>query len=318
MYKSDDSGQVHPFHMTHYTARAIGKVGLIIVEATGIEPRGRITDRDLGLWEDDQIFGHKALVDSCKAYGSKMALQLAHAGRKSECKKSTPVAPSALAFSPNAPYKMPKELSVDEIEDIKQSFINAAKRAQEARYDMIELHSAHGYLLFEFLSPLTNKRTDSYGGSLENRCRLTCEIATLIKQNVDIPLIVRISADEWMSEGWNVDDSIYLSQKLQKLGVDVMHISSGGNHLNPTNPPSFEPFYQCHYAKKIKQNIDIPVIAVGLITTGKQGEKMLEDGVCDLVAYGRELLRDANFCFQASKELQVDGIIDSSYARAYL
>ncbi|EAT14223.1 NADH:flavin oxidoreductase/NADH oxidase [Desulfuromonas acetoxidans] len=317
MYQSDDTAQVKDFHKYHYTARALGGIGLIVVEATGIEGRGRISDYDLGIWTDAQMRTHKELVDECHKFGAKMALQIAHAGRKSEVKTTIPVAPSAIAFSQEVPYKKPEALTLEGIEEIKELFADAAVRAQNAGYDIIELHAAHGYLLCEFLSPLTNQRQDRYGGSLENRCRIVLETVKAIKEKVDIPLMVRISADEWMENGWKVEDSIYLSKELEKIGVAAMHISAGGNHEVVDHLPAFEPLYQCDYAQKIKQAVSIPVIAVGLITTPQQGEGILKNGMCDFVAYGRELLRSPNFVFQAAKLFEEKDHIEQSYLRAY-
>lgn len=317
MYKSDDSGEIKSFHKHHYISRAIGGVGLIIVEATAIEPRGRISSADLGLWDDSQIIKHKELNKECHEFGAKTALQIAHAGRKSTVADSTPIAPSPIAFSENPPFKTPKEATIEDINDIKKKFVEAALRAQKADYDAIELHAAHGYFICEFLSPLSNKRDDIYGGSLENRCRLVLEIAKEIKNRVNLPLIVRISADEWMSEGWNIDDSIYLCKEFEKIGVDAVHVSSGGNHENVDKMPKLDPLYQSDYAKDIKKNINIPVIAVGLITTAKEGEYLLENGFCDFAAYGRELLRSPNFVFYAAKDLDEKTLIDASYVRAF-
>ena len=317
MYQSDDTAQVKDFHQYHYTARALGGVGLIIVEATGVEGRGRISDYDLGIWTDAQMLTHKELVEECHKFGAKMALQIAHAGRKSEVKETVPVAPSAIAFSQEAPYKKPEKLTLEGLETIKALFIDAAVRAQNAGYDIIELHAAHGYLLCEFLSPLTNQREDIYGGNLKNRCRIVLEIAKAIIEKIDIPLMVRISADEWMENGWNVEDSIYLSKELEKIGVAAMHISAGGNHEVVDHLPAFEPLYQCDYAQKIKEALSIPVIAVGLITTPQQGEEILGNDVCDFVAYGRELLRSPNFVFHAAQSFDEKNTIEHSYLRAY-
>ncbi|WP_263831823.1 NADH:flavin oxidoreductase/NADH oxidase [Sulfurospirillum oryzae] len=317
MYKAKEDGEVTPFHLTHYTARAIGGVGLIIVEATAVEPRGRISDNDIGLWDDAHIEGHQKLVTLAHSYGTKMAVQLAHAGRKSICKETTPVAPSPLLFSETGGYKRPHELSLEEIAEIKTHFVEAAGRAHQAGYDMLELHAAHGYLLCEFLSPLTNQRCDRYGGSLENRCALVVEIAEAIVHATPLPLIVRISADEWMSEGWNVTDSIKLSKALQNVGVTIIHVSAGGNHEKQTHIPSIVPLYQAGYAKTIRENVGIPTIAVGLITTAKEGEKLLKEGFCDLVAYGRELLRNPNFIYYAAKEQGLKELIEVSYSRAF-
>jgi len=317
MYQSDDTAQVKDFHKYHYTARALGGVGLIVVEATGVEGRGRISDNDLGIWTDVQMRTHKELVDECHKFGAKMALQIAHAGRKSEVKATIPVAPSAIAFSQEAPYKKPVALTLEGIEKIKELFADAAVRAQNAGYDIIELHAAHGYLLCEFLSPLTNQREDIYGGSLENRCRIVLETAKAITKEINIPLMVRISADEWMENGWDIDDSIYLSEELEKIGVAAIHVSAGGNHEVVDRMPAFEPLYQCEYAQKIKAAVSIPVIAVGLITTPQQGEEILENGICDFVAYGRELLRSPNFVFHAAQAFDKKDLIEPSYLRAY-
>lgn len=318
MYKSDDSAKVKPFHSLHYTSKALGNVGLIIVEATAVEARGRISNNDLGIWEDFQLSGHKSLVKQVHDFGSKIAIQLAHAGRKSLVKQTNPVAPSSIPFDINSEFKVPEALNLEEINLIKQKFLDSAKRAKEAGYDILELHAAHGYLLCEFLSALTNKREDIYGGSLENRCRLTLEISQLLKEEIDLPLIVRISASEWKTNGWDIDDSIYLSKELEKLGVDCIHVSAGGNQKEPDLMPELLPLYQCDYAKKIKENINIPVIAVGLITTAKQGESLLENKSCDFVAYGRELLRNPNLVFKFAKEFNETQLIESSYLRAYL
>lgn len=317
MYKSDNSGELKIFHKTHYLTRAIGGVGFIIVEATAIEPRGRISDADLGLWEDSQIIQHQELNKDIHFFGAKTAIQIAHAGRKSTVKDTTPIAPSAIAFSDEEPFRTPISATLEDIENIKKLFIKTAIRAKNADYDAIELHAAHGYLLCEFLSPLSNKREDIYGRTLENRCRLVLEIAKEIKEKVDLPLIVRISADEWMNEGWNISDSIYLSKELEKLGVDAIHVSSGGNLEKTNKTPKIEALYQSNWAKQIKKEINIPVIAVGLITTAIEGEKLLEENYCDFVAYGRELLRSPNFAFYAASEFKEKGKINSSYQRAF-
>lgn len=317
MFKSDETGEIKNFHKYHYVARAIGGVGFIIVEATAIEPKGRITNNDLGLWNEFQIKKHKNLNKELHKFGAKTAIQIAHAGRKSVATKTTPIAPSPIAFSSEKPFKTPKELSLKEIKNIKDLFLQACLRAKKANYDAIELHAAHGYLLNEFLSPLSNKREDLYGGSLENRCRLVVEIAKKVKEKINLPLLVRISADEWMSDGWNINDSIYLSKELEKAGVDCIHVSSGGNIEKTDKNPKIEPFYQCDWAKQIKENVKIPVIAVGLITTAKEGESLLKNGFCDFVAYGRELLKNPNLVFYAAKESNKKELIDSSYIRAF-
>lgn len=316
MYKAGTDGKVTPFHLTHYTARALGGVGLIIVEATAIEPRGRISEHDLGLWDDAQIQGHQKIVAECHAYGTKMAVQLAHAGRKSLCKTSTPIAPSALIFSENNGFKLPHELNLEEIETLKNSFCEAALRAEKVGYDLLELHAAHGYLLNEFLSPLSNQRTDRYGGSLENRCALVIEICEVIMQATPVPLLVRVSADEWMDGGWNVNDTIALAKMLKKIGVAMIHVSAGGNHHDQAMP-ALIPLYQTAYANAIRKEALMPTIAVGLITTAQEGETLLTKEMCDLVAYGRELLRNPNFVSFVAKEQGSKELIDASYLRAF-
>lgn len=311
----DESGCPNLFHFTHYGARALGGVGLIIVEATGVEPKGRISDRDLGLWSDAQIAAHQKLTETIKAFGAKAAVQLGHAGRKSVCAASVPIAPSALPFSPQSAH--PHALETEEIETIKKAFVDAALRAKTAGYDLIELHSAHGYLLTEFLSPLTNTRNDRYGGTLENRCRLSVEIAGQIKQATGLPLIVRISAEEWVEGGWIMEDSIYLAAGLKAAGADMIHVSAGGNHPDQPLMPPVKPLYQSGYAKTLRQKADVPVIAVGLITTAEEGETLLQNDACDLVAYGRELLRSPNFPFFAAKALGRQEVIHPAYLRAF-
>ncbi len=317
MYKAKEDGCLSDFHFCHYSSRAIGGVGLIIVEATAVEPRGRISDNDLGLWEDAQIKGHQKLNDLLHSFGSKTAIQLAHAGRKSLSQASTPVAPSALLFSESGGFKEPQALHVNEIETIKTAFLKAAQRAQKAGYDALELHCAHGYLLYEFLSPLSNQRSDIYGGSLENRCALVLEICHAIIQSTSMPLIVRLSAEEWVEGGWTLNDSIYLSAELQKIGVCMMHISAGGNHAVQPLMPALTPLYQAPYAHAIKKTVGIPTIAVGLITTTHEAKALLEEEVCDLVALGRELLRNPNWVQFAIKETGEKALLEPSYARAF-
>ena len=317
MYKAKEDGCVSDFHLAHYGARAIGGVGLIIVEATGVEARGRISDNDLGLWDDAQIEGHQKLTQSVHNFGAKIAVQLAHAGRKSVCKYSLPVAPSPLLFSETGGYKTPVSLCNMEIEEMIIAFTHAAKRAHKAGYDILELHAAHGYLLNEFLSPLTNQRTDRYGGTLEKRCALVLKVCTAILKEVPLPLMVRLSADEWVEGGWSLEDSLFLSEQLKNIGVCMVHVSSGGNHaIQPLLPP-LKPLYQAHFAKAIKEAINIDTIAVGLITTEEEGEKLLEEKACDLVAYGRELLRNPNFVQYIAQKNNQRELLEIAYARAF-
>lgn len=316
MYKAkDDNGKASCFHEIHYAARALGGVGLIIVEATGVEPRGRITNNDLGLWDDIQVNSHQNIVKQMHKFGAKVGIQLAHAGRKSECENSQNVGASAVAYSPK--YSIPKELSIDEIKDIKKAFIKASKRAELAGYDCVEIHAAHGYLISSFLSPLSNFRKDEYGGSFENRIRLLAEIINEMKQEINLPIIVRFSAHEWEKDGWDMQDSVRLAVELEKLGVDAIDVSAGGNVGRPSLVPKIIPLYQAGYAKEIKKSVKIPIIAVGLLTKATEGEALLQGEVCDFVAYGRELLRNPNFAQFAMSELDERDLLEFSYNRAF-
>lgn len=308
-----NSGLINDFHLVHYTSRAIGGVGLIIVEATAITDEGKISDSDLGLYNDEQEALHKKLVTNIHNFGAKVAIQIAHAGRKSETTNQIHIAPSAIKFSDD--FDMPKQMSLEDIENIKMAFLNTATRAKNAGYDAIELHAAHGYLLNQFLSPITNKRDDKYGGSLENRCSLVIEICKLLKEKVGLTLIVRISATEWMDNGWNLDDSKYLAKKLKGI-IDILHVSAGGNNANQ-KIPAIVPMYQTDYAKQIKDEVNIPVICVGMINSPEVAEALLIGKSADLIGIGRELLRDANFVNKAACIFKEQDKITAQYKRAY-
>ena len=313
-YQAQHDGIPSKFHEIHYGGIALGGTGLIIVEATAVETRGRISENDLGLWNNIQISGHQTIVNACHSFDAKVAVQLAHAGRKSGCQDTQSVAPSALSFSEK--YQMPHALTLEEIETVKNSFVQAAIRAEKASYDAVELHAAHGYLLFSFLSPISNQRTDSYGGNFNNRIRFLVEVIQAIKKTVKIPVWIRLSATEWMSGGWTLEDSVKLCQIIQD-DIVLVHVSAGGNVPNPDQLPEFKPLYQVPYAKAIKEAVSIPVIAVGLITTIDQGNAILNDQSCDLVAYGRELTRNPNLPYFASREMEQSQKIHSAYLRSF-
>ena len=288
MFSSDESGTVQDFHRLHYTTRAFGGVGLIIVEATAVASNGRISSNDLGIWNDNQVPGLAELVRSMRQYGATTAIQLAHAGRK--CTSSDPeiVAPSAIAFSKE--YRLPKALTTAEIREVVKAFRDAAVRALQADFDAVEIHAAHGYLLHEFLSPLTNQRTDDYGGSLENRVRLLREVLTAIKEvwPSDRAVLLRVSASDHAVGGIDLDESCRIVDQVKDL-VDLIHVSTGG--LLET-PIKLYPGYQVSYADVIRKHCQIPTIAVGLITRLEQVEEILGNDRSDLVALGRELLRN--------------------------
>lgn len=313
MYSAAADGKATDFHLMHYASRAIGGTGLIIVEATGVSPIGRISDNDLGIWDDDQISGLKKVVDACHAQGAKIAIQISHAGRKSQSACGQPLAPSALAFSNE--YQQPAELTKIQLADIADSFRKAAFRADKAGFDGIEIHAAHGYLLHEFLSPLTNKRTDEYGGCLENRVRMLREVLENIHSvwPEKKPIWLRVSASDYNKNGINGNMMIDILHSVKEL-IDLVHVSSGG--LLP-DPVASYPGYQLPLAKAIKEHCQIPVMAVGLLNDPEIAEAALHNDNIDLIAFGRKLLRDPYFALQAALKYNIAGYLPQAYERAY-
>ncbi len=312
MYSShNEDGKVENWHRTHYTSRAVGGVGLIIQEATAVTPQGRISPQDLGIWDDGHIEGLKELVGLIKEQGAKTGIQLAHAGRKAVLEGDI-LAPSALPF--NDEMKMPVEMTGSDIKDTITAFINGAGRAKEAGFDVIEIHAAHGYLINEFLSPLSNKRTDEYGGSAENRYRFLREVIDGIQQIWDGPLLVRVSAKDYHDDGLDVEDYVAFGKWMKEQGVDLIDVSSGA--LVPARIPVF-PGYQVKLAETIKHGSDIDTGAVGLITTGIQAEEILQNDRADLVLLARELLRDPYWPRTAANELGVEIEAPKQYKRGW-
>lgn len=316
MYSSED-GFATDFHLTHLGSRAVGGFGLIIQEATAISPEGRITYKDLGIWKDEHIAKLKEIVKYGQLQGSLMGIQLAHAGRKAShrppfegrefVKPDHPdgwqtVSSSNLPFqeNENAPIALDKE----GIQKVKDDFVAAAKRAKKINYDVLEIHAAHGYLLHQFYSPKSNNRTDQYGGSFENRIRLLLEITELVKAEwgEEKPLFVRISATDWTDGGWKIADSIKLSKKLKKLGVDLIDTSAGGNL--PGIKIDVKPGYQVPFAEAIKRESEIKTGAVGLINQAQQAEDIIAQEQADLVFFGREALRNPYLPLYFAKELK--------------
>ncbi|MFV0467047.1 MAG: NADH:flavin oxidoreductase/NADH oxidase [Lachnospiraceae bacterium] len=312
MYIAEDNGYVTDFHMTHYTARAIGEIGLIIVEATGVTPNGRISDTDLGIWEDSQIAGLKELARQIKSYGSMAGIQLNHAGRKYVGARPL-VGPSGIAFDET--YRVPQELSVQEIHEIAANFGKAAKRVDEAGYDLLEIHGAHGYLINQFLSPHSNHRTDEYGGCMENRIRFLQEIICEIKKNwpKDKILGIRISAAEYLEDGYDETEMVEMLH-LIKVDLDFIHVSTRGNGAFSG---SIYPGYQVKYAELIKKEIGLPVIAVGLLDDIKLIEEVVNNERADLVAIGRELLINPNFAIIEAVKNGIDYKLPIPYEASY-
>lgn len=313
MYSShNEDGHIQNWHRTHYTSRAVGQVGLIIVEATAVTPQGRISPQDLGIWSDDHINGLQELVSLMKEHGAKTGIQLAHAGRKAVLEGDI-IAPSALAF--NEKMKTPKEMTKAEIAETIEAFKIGAERAAKAGFDIIEIHGAHGYLINEFLSPLSNKRSDEYGGSPENRYRFLSEVITAVKSVWDGPVFVRVSANDYHEQGLTPEDYLTFSQWMKAQGVDLIDVSSGA--VVPARINVY-PGYQVKYSETIKNGADIATGAVGLITTGIQAEEILQNERADLIFLARELLRDPYWPRTAAKELGVDIETPKQYERGWI
>lgn len=313
MYSSDNSGKVKDFHFAHYVSRAIGGVGLIIMEATAVVPNGRISPNDLGIWGEGHFVGLKRVVDVCHENGTKIAVQLAHAGRKSEVRDEPIVAPSSIRF--NEDYQIPEELSLDGIKDIVNKFREAALRALRIGFDAIEIHGAHGYLIHEFLSPLTNKRDDNYGGSFENRIRFLKEVLEGVKEvwPEDKPIILRVSASDYKEGGIDIDEMVKIVNWIKSY-VDIVHVSSGGL---VTAPITLYPGYQISFAERIKKECRVPTIAVGLITKLEHVEEIIGSGRSDLVALGRELLRNPYWVLDNARDYNVELEWPNQYTRAF-
>lgn len=313
MVASDDEGYANNWHEIHYASRAIGGTGLIIMEATAVESRGRIKNGDLGIWNDSHIEGLSKIVFSSKALGAKVGIQLAHAGRKCEVKSEDIIAPSPIAFDDS--YATPEEMTIDDIKTIANSFKEGARRANEAGFDTIEIHGAHGYLINEFLSPLTNKRTDYYGGSLENRARFLKEIIKEIKTvwPENKPIILRVSAEEYVEDGNHPEDLVNIINIVKDEGIDIIDVSSGG--VVPAKIDLY-PGYQITFAEIIKKGTSLPVIAGGLVTEPDMAEEILKNNRADFIFLGRELLRNPYWPLEAAHKLNQDIEWPSSYRRA--
>lgn len=313
MYQSDrEDGKVTDWHRVHYPTRAVGGVGLIITEATAVQPQGRISARDLGIWDDSHTEGQAEIVRLMKQNGAKTGIQLAHAGRKATVDGEIQSA-SPIAFDSN--YKIPKEMSAAEIAETVEAFKNGAIRAKEAGFDVIELHAAHGYLINQFLSPLTNQRTDEYGGSPENRYRLLGQVIDAVNGVWDGPLFVRISAHDYSEGGMTPELYVEMCQWMKQQGVDLIDVSSGA--VVPAQIPVF-PGYQVPFSETIKKQTPIATGAVGLITSPLHAEEILQNGRADLVFLARELLRDPYWAYSAAKELRADIAAPAPYKRGWI
>jgi 2,4-dienoyl-CoA reductase-like NADH-dependent reductase (Old Yellow Enzyme family) len=331
MYSSED-GVATDWHLVHLGARATGGAGLVIAEATAVSPEGRITPGDAGIWADKHIEPLARINRFVKSQGAVPGVQIAHAGRKASAARPweggahlatdasgwQTVAPSAVPFG-GALDKIPHELSLDEIARVQQSFVAAAKRALAAGYEWLEIHAAHGYLAHEFLSPISNRRTDLYGGSLENRLRFVIETARAVRAAwpENLPLAVRLSCTDWMEGGWTIDESVELARRLKAEGVDLIDASSGGTSNEAKIPTGAG--YQVPFAERIRREASIATAAVGLITDPMQADQIVRNGHADLVLLARESLRDPNWPLRAARALHVKPLPapPSQYLRAW-
>ncbi len=327
-YSASD-GLVNDWHLVHLGSRAVGGAGLVMTEATAVTPDGRISPQDLGIWSDAHVEPLARIVRFIHEQGSVAGIQLAHAGRKASTFRpwsgdgavpadeggwTTVVAPSAVPFS--STYPQPQALTPDGIRATVTAFAEAARRASSAGFRVVEIHAAHGYLLHEFLSPLSNQRSDDYGGSFANRTRLVLEVVAAVRAEwpVGRPLLVRISASDWTEGGWDLPQSVALARLLKAAGVDLVDCSSGGNVSGARIP--LGPGYQTPFADEIRRQASILTGAVGLITTAVQAEHIVFTGQADAVFIARELLRDPYFPLRAARELGQDITWPAQYLRA--
>jgi 2,4-dienoyl-CoA reductase-like NADH-dependent reductase (Old Yellow Enzyme family) len=328
-YSSQD-GFSSDWHLVHLGSRAVGGAGLIITEASAVLAEGRITPQDLGIWKDEHIGGLKRIVDFVHGQGARIGVQLAHAGRKASMTRpwdpeqrylspkeggwQNVMAPSAVPFAAN--FGQPVELDLAGIQTVTRAFVKATERAMEAGFDTVELHAAHGYLLHEFLSPLSNRRTDQYGGSFENRIRLLVEVVDAVRATLpaELPLLVRISASDWFEGGWDIDQSVALAKVLKLHRVDLIDVSSGG--MTPQQVIAVGPGYQTPLAERIRKEAEIVTGTVGMITDATQAEHILRTGQADVVLLARELLREPYWPLHAATQLGDVASWPTQYLRA--
>ena len=326
-YSSVD-GFANDWHLVHLGTRAVGGAGLVFTEAAAVSPEGRITPDDLGIWKDEHIEFLKRITTFIEEQGGVAGIQLAHAGRKASHSSAwngakalvdspdawQTLAPSNISYAATDP--LPKEMTIAEINQCIEDFKNAAKRSVAAGFKVIEIHAAHGYLINEFLSPLSNKRTDEYGGSFENGIRILLQIVTAIREVIgnDMPLFVRISATDWVNGGWTLDDSIKLCTILKEASVDLIDCSTGGNSRD--QKITVGPLYQVPFAEQIKKGCGIATGAVGIITTAAEAESILQNEQADLIFLARELLRNPYFPLEAAKKLGDNIVWPKQYDRA--
>lgn len=314
MYHATQDGFPTLFHLCHYATRALGGAGLIIVESTAVLPQGRISDRDLGIWNKSQAHELKRLADACHKYGAKTALQISYAGRKSRLPGGNLFAPSAVPYRND--YRTPQEMTGEDIARVVDAFGKAARRAAAASFDALEIHAAHGYLLHEFLSLQTNRRADRYGGSLQNRTRFLREVLQAVRNNWpgDRPLLLRVSARDCYGCTDTSSETLEIIEKVRPL-IDLVHVSSGG--LIPSEVKD-NPAFQISVSEQLRKKYGIPTVAVGMFTDESVAEKMLDDGKADLVVLGRELIRNPYWPVDVAVRHNIPGYVPDGYRRAFV
>lgn len=314
---SAEQGMANDWHLVHLGSRAVGGAGLVIMEATAVSANGRISPEDLGIWTGEHIEPLRRITRFIEAQGSVAGVQLAHAGRKASTWQPwlgkhgsvpvaeggwIPVGPSSIAFDPQ--HAVPTTLDEAGIAAVIEAFVRGTERALAAGFKVAELHAAHGYLLHQFLSPLSNQRQDAYGGSFENRIRLLLEVTRAVRAvwPEELPLLVRLSATDWVEDGWNSDETVELARRLKGLGVDLIDVSSGGTAANAEIPVG--PGYQTQFAERVRREANIATGTVGMITEAVQAEHVLRTGQADLILLARELLRDPYWPLHAAEDLR--------------
>jgi 2,4-dienoyl-CoA reductase-like NADH-dependent reductase (Old Yellow Enzyme family) len=328
MYSCVD-GMPTDFHLVHLGSRAVGGAGIVIAEATGVEPVGRITEACAGIYSEAHVPAWERITRFVREQGAVAAIQLAHAGRKAGWSRPwpeyrllradeggwTPIGPSPVGFDDRHP--VPREMQEADIARVRRAFVDAARRAVRAGFQVIELHAAHGYLLHSFLSPLSNRRTDGYGGSFEGRTRLLREVAREVRSAIpdEMPLWVRLSCTDWIEGGWTIEESVELARELRHVGVDLIDCSSGGAAPGAKIP--VEEGYQADFARRIRAETGILTAAVGMITRARHAQELVAKGFADVVLLARELLRDPYWPTRAAKELGADLPAPVQYRRAW-
>ncbi|MCM3357234.1 MULTISPECIES: NADH:flavin oxidoreductase/NADH oxidase [unclassified Psychrobacillus] len=308
-------GTPNDWHFVHYVSRAVGGTGLIIVEMTDVEPDGRITDYDLGLWSDEQIPAYARIVEEVHKHDAKIGIQIAHAGRKATDAKQ-PVSSSNIPVESDGTWKEPRPLTIDEINEMVNKYKEAARRAVEAGFDTIELHGAHGYLIHQFHSPSINNRTDEYG---KDYAKFGVEVIRAVKSVIpeDMPLLFRISAIEYIDGGYGLEHSLEIAKQYKEAGVDVFHVSSGGEANPGKVKPANTPGYQVPFARAYKQALDLPVIAVGILEEPVLAEKTLAEEDIELIAIGRGMLKDPYWALHTEEVLDGKANVPKAYKRGF-